>query len=95
MAAMLQIPRVLPRVSCVGSAKAVQCPRPGSNIGDKSQQIPRYSPLCPRGQPSEMAADKCVMADRAPKLLLINEEGNIVWREAVKTLVVPIRFILR
>ena len=35
------------------------------------------------------------MADRAPKLLLTNEEGNIVWREEVKTLVVPIRFILR
>ena len=33
------------------SAKAVQCPRPGPNIGNKSQQIPRYSPLCPRGQP--------------------------------------------
>ena len=32
-----------------------------------------------------------VVADRAP----INEEGNIVWREAVTTLVVPIRVILR
>ena len=39
MAAMLQIPRVFPCVSCLGSAKAVQCPRPGPKIGDKSQQI--------------------------------------------------------
>ena len=59
MAAMLQIPPVIPRVSCLRSAKAVQCPRPGSNIGDKSQQNPRYHPLCPRGHPTGMAADKC------------------------------------
>ena len=51
MAAMLQIPRVFPRVSCLGSAKAVQCPRPGPKIGDKGQKIPRYFPVCPRGQP--------------------------------------------
>ena len=37
MAAMLQIPGVFPRVSRLGSAKAVQCPRPGPTIGDKSQ----------------------------------------------------------
>ena len=43
MAAMLQIPRVFPRVSCLGSAKAVQCLRSEPEIGDKSQQIPRYS----------------------------------------------------
>ena len=49
IAAMLQIPRVFPRVSCLGSAKAVQCPRPGPKISDKSQQIPRYSPVCPQG----------------------------------------------
>ena len=60
MAAMLQIPRVFPRVSCLGSANVVQCPRPGPNIGNKSQQIPRYSPVCPRGQPPGMAADKCI-----------------------------------
>ena len=60
MAAMLQIPRVFPRVSCLGSAKVVQCPRPGPKIGNKSQQIPRYSPVCPRGQPPGMAADKCI-----------------------------------
>ena len=29
-------------------------------IGDKSQQIPRYSPVCSRGQPPGMAADKCI-----------------------------------
>ena len=57
---MLQIPRVFPRVSCLGNAKAVQCPRPGPKIGDKSQQIQRYSPICPRGQPPGMAADKCI-----------------------------------
>ena len=51
MAAMLQIPRVFPLVSCLGSAKVVQCPPPGPKIGNKSQQIPRYSPVCPRGQP--------------------------------------------
>ena len=49
IAAMLQIPRVFPRVSCLGSAKAVQCPRPGPKISDKSQEILRYSPVCPRG----------------------------------------------
>ena len=57
---MLQIPRVFPRVSYLGNAKAVQRPRPGPKIGDKSQQIPRYSPICPRGQPPGMAADKCI-----------------------------------
>ena len=62
MAAMLQIPRVFPRVPRLGSAKAVQCPRPGPKIGDKSQQIPRLSPVCPRGQPLGMAADKCISA---------------------------------
>ena len=60
MAAVLQIPLVFPRVSCLGSAKVVLCPLLGPNISDKSQQIPRYSPVCPRGQPPEMAADKCV-----------------------------------
>ena len=53
MAAMLQIPRVFPRVSCLGSAKAVQCLRPGLEIGDKKQQIPRYSPYVPRVNPPE------------------------------------------
>ena len=51
MVATLQIPWVFPRVCCLESAKAVQCPRPGPKIGNKSQQIPRYSPVCPRGQP--------------------------------------------
>ena len=51
MVAMLQIPWVFPRVSCLESAKAVQCPRPGPKMGNKSQQIPRYSPVCPPGQP--------------------------------------------
>ena len=47
MAAMLQVPRVFPLVRCLGSAKAVQCPRPEPKIGDKSQQtraIPRMYP---------------------------------------------------
>ena len=51
MVAMLQIPRVFPCVFCLGSAKAVQYPRPWPKFGDKSQQIPRYSRVCPRGQP--------------------------------------------
>ena len=49
MAAILQIPRVFPCASCLGSAKAVQCPRHGPKIGGKSKQIPCYSPACPRG----------------------------------------------
>ena len=45
MSAMLQIPRIFPHVSCLGSAKTVQCPCPGPKISDKSQQIQRYFPL--------------------------------------------------
>ena len=62
MTAMLQIPRVFSRASCLRRTKAVQCPHPGPKIGDKSQQIPRYSPLCSRGHPPPpgMAADKCI-----------------------------------
>ena len=60
MAVMLQILQVFSRVSCLGSARAVQCPLPGPKIGDKSQQIPSYSPLCPWDQPPRMAADKCI-----------------------------------
>ena len=51
MAAMLQIPRAFPRVSCLGSAKAVERPRPGLKIGDKSKKsraIPPYVPVCLR-----------------------------------------------
>ena len=61
MAEMLQIPRVFPLVSCLGSAKAVQWPRPEPKLGDKSQQISRYSPVCPRGHPPGMAAHKCII----------------------------------
>ena len=43
-------------------AKAVQCPPLGPKIGDKSQQIPRYSPVSPWGQPPGMAADKCIIS---------------------------------
>ena len=46
-------PAGLSRVSCLGNGIAVQCPRPGPNIGNKSPQIPRYSPVCPRGQPRD------------------------------------------
>ena len=61
MAVMLQIPRVFPHVSCLRSARAVQCPHPGPKIGDKDwRQILHYSPICPRGQPPRMAADKCI-----------------------------------
>ena len=45
---MLQIPRVLPRVPCLGSAKAAQCPRPG----------PKMSP----GSTPGMAAHKCIIS---------------------------------
>ena len=47
MAAMLQIPRVFPRVSYLGSAKAVQCPVPGQKLAtkvSKSRAIPPYVP---------------------------------------------------
>ena len=64
MAAMLHIPRAFPRVSCLGSAKAVERPCPGLKIGDKSKKIPRYSPVCPRMSPyvnpPGMAADRCI-----------------------------------
>ena len=48
----------------VTSAKVVQCPRPMPKIRDKSQQILRYSPLCPQGQPPRMAVDKCIIKVR-------------------------------
>ena len=57
---MLQIPRVFPLVSCLGSTKVFQCPCPEPKMSDKSQQIPPYSTVCPRGQPPGMAADKCI-----------------------------------
>ena len=69
MAAMLQIPRVFPRVPRLGSAKAVQCPRPGPKIGDKSQQIPRLSPVCPWGQP--------------PGIAEVHKHGAILYNETV------------
>ena len=50
----------IPLVSCLGSAKAIQCPLSEPKIREKSQQIPRYSPVCLRGQPPRMAADKCI-----------------------------------
>ena len=46
--------RVCPCISYLRSTKAVQ------TIGDKSQQIPCYARICPRGQPPWMAADKCI-----------------------------------
>ena len=63
MAAMLQIPWVFLCVSRLGSAKVVQCPRPGPKIGTKSQQIRRHSPICPQGQLPGMATDKCIIHD--------------------------------
>ena len=57
MAVMLQIPRVffiiiiiIIIIMCLLPRKC-KCPRPGPNIGYKSQQIPPYSPVCPRGPP--------------------------------------------
>ena len=43
----------------LGSVKAVQCPHPKPKMGDKSQQIPCYSPVSPPPTPG-MAADKCI-----------------------------------
>ena len=61
IATMLQIQRVFPCVSCFGSARwAVQYPWPGPKIGDKSQQIPCYSPVCPHNQPLGKVEDKCI-----------------------------------
>ena len=43
------------------SGKSGPIPPSRPKIGDKSQQIPRYSPVCLRGQPpAGMAADKCI-----------------------------------
>ena len=64
MAAMLQIPRFFPRISCLGSAKVVQCPRPGQKNCDKSQQILRYArAYVPSVNPKAgVAADKCIIS---------------------------------
>ena len=95
MAAMLQIPRVFPRVSCRGSAKAVQCPCPGPKIGDKSQQIPRYSPVCPRGHPPGMAADKCIILSlkfvTSPVLKKVSGHGR-VYDSISATIKIPFYF---
>ena len=62
MAAMLQIPRVFPRVSCLGSAKVVQAPVPGQKLAkkvSKSRAIPPYVPggVNPTGWPLISALD--------------------------------------
>ena len=53
--AMLQIPRVFPRVSCLGSAKASNAPVPGQKLAtkvSKSRAIPQYVPgVNPPGWP--------------------------------------------
>ena len=64
MVEMLQIPQVFSLVSCLESAKAVQYLHPEPKMGNKSQQIPRYSPVCPHGQPPGMAADMCITSIR-------------------------------
>ena len=83
MAAMLQIPWVFPLVSCLESTKAVQCPRTEPKIGDKSQQTPRYSPVCPRGQPPGMAADKCITALFAMTYLISSTILRETFSEAI------------
>ena len=86
---MLQIPRVFHCVSCLRSARAVQCTRPRPKIGDKSQQIPRYSPICPRGQPPRMATDKCI----TPSIFVVAETSSylsvcciLYWQASLKAM---------
>ena len=46
---------------CLASkSKSDQIPPSLAKIGDKSQQILRYSSVCPRGQSPGMAAYKCI-----------------------------------
>ena len=79
IAPMLQISRVFPHISRLGSAKAVQCTRPGPKIGDKSQEIPHYSLVCPRGQPPGMAADKCIGTAR-PRQYFFNYVDSVNFK---------------
>ena len=51
MAAMLQIPRVLPRVSCLGIAKAVQFPVPGQKMVTKVSKSRAILPYVPGVNP--------------------------------------------
>ena len=93
MAAMLQIPRAFPRVSCLGSAKAVERPCPGLKIGDKSKKIPRYSPVCPRMSPyvnpPGMAADRCITTIHYFNFffLVLNLLNFVLWVKVVAGLV--------
>ena len=65
------------------SPKAVQCPRLGPKIGNKSQQTPRYYPVCPRGQPPGMAADKCITALFAMTYLICSTILRETFSEAI------------
>ena len=68
LAAMLQIPRVFPRVSfirctCILPRKCKSGPMPPSRAKNWRQKSanPALCPLCARGQPSGMANDKCII----------------------------------
>ena len=58
MAAMLQIPRVFPWISCLRSAKAVQCPVPGQKLVTKVSKSRAIPPYAPGVNPPGMAANK-------------------------------------
>ena len=88
-----KFPRAFPRVSCLGSAKAVERPRPGLKIGDKSKKIPRYSPVCPRMSPyvnpPGMAADRCITTIHYFNFffLVLNLLNFVLWVKVVAGLV--------
>ena len=85
MVAMLQILCIFPCVSCFKRAtKAVQCPRPGPKISDKSQQILHYSHVCPQGQPPGMAADKCIRHQN-PSIVPVLQETTFIFIENMGT----------
>ena len=85
MVAMLQILCIFPCVSCFKRAtKAVQCPRPGPKISDKSQQILHYPHVCPQGQPPGMATDKCIR-HLNPSIVPVLQETTCIFIENMGT----------
>ena len=100
MAPMLQIPRVFPHISCLGSANAVQYPRPGQKKWRQKSANPTLCPLCPRGQPPGMAADNCSTVtmgrDRKFRIALRSNQiaGFVIETEKVKnkTKVIMMRY---
>ena len=54
--------------------KPSNAPVTGQTFGYKGQQIQRHSPVCPRGQPPGMAADKSIR-DRSLLMAWWGEES--------------------